>query len=757
MNFYDVIFAQQKTKMDSKYFGEISDAINVLAGTETTYTPAEMAPAILDAIPTETASGNPINITDAANFPAEECVTTLEPVQDLHGYDKPWPDGGGKNLFPYAIASKTEQGNLFNFSTNLPSGTYTLSFSSLITRTTYMSVRIDYVDGSIGPTVDIQADQNFGVFNLTKDANHILWYVRENTSIEEIQLELGTTATAYEPYSNECPISGHTGVELTRTGKNLLVATVNSIKSANTSGIWNDNSYTLNDITFTIVTDTTGNVTGISVNGTSSAWVVFNLNVNQRLVANDYKMTCSNASNNCYLSVNVNGTEYAATSSESERQFSTSTDDVIAPVIVIRPNVTVTNTVLKPMIRLATDTDATFEPYQGETHSITFPALGKNLLDIIPYAEWQPTYYEVNNDVLTLLRQDSFPFITIERPSLTLSAGTYSISTSNTSIIQVYNITTGTEITREPNPTFTLAENATIGIKILSDSYPFVAGHVMLELGNQATTYEPYTNTAYGCEVDWVNGVLRVDRASLDITYEEQLSGFTTSSDGAYASLNQAEGLAKIDQVNVVCICSSAIGIPYISRVADAYKNECRVYSNIYNEVVIRAGAGQASTKTELFNIYNGAQVVYELATPIEIPLTPEVITLLKGENNVWTDAGTSEIEYKVDLNSYIQKLIDEASAQASTLSVSPLSLGRSAAVSTNGESEEAEELPVEDVESVDEVEEEPAENKKADEPVEEKEVEDLTVKKEIIEELAETERVEDIKETEEHESEVEE
>jgi hypothetical protein len=26
-------------------------------------------------------------------------VTTLEPVQDLHGYDKPWPAGGGKNLF----------------------------------------------------------------------------------------------------------------------------------------------------------------------------------------------------------------------------------------------------------------------------------------------------------------------------------------------------------------------------------------------------------------------------------------------------------------------------------------------------------------------------------------------------------------------------------------------------------------------------------------------------------------------------------
>jgi hypothetical protein len=148
-------------------------------------------------------------------------------------------------------------------------------------------------------------------------------------------------------------------------------------------------------------------------------------------------------------------------------------------------------------------------------------------------------------------------------------------------------------------------------------------------------------------------------------------------------------------------------------------------------------------------------------------PLTSEVITLLKGENNMWTDAGTSEIEYKVDLNSYIQNLIDEASVQASTLSVSPLSLGRSAAVSTDEvgepieESEEAEKLPVDEVESVDEadeVEDEPIEDDEADEPAKEnKEAEDLTAKKEMEEELAETEKVEDIKKTEEQESEAEE
>jgi hypothetical protein len=116
---------------------------------------------------------------------------------------------------------------------------------------------------------------------------------------------------------------------------------------------------------------------------------------------------------------------------------------------------------------------------------------------------------------------------------------------------------------------------------------------------------------------------------------------------------------------------------------------------------------------------YGGSiEVCYELATPIEIPLTPEVITLLKGENNIWTDAGTSEIKYKVDLQSYIQKLINEASAKVSTLSMSPLSLDKNAlndmeAVNPVIEietDEEAEEMPIE---------EEPAESKEgSDSPI---------------------------------------
>lgn len=41
-----------------------------------------------------------------------------------------------------------------------------------------------------------------------------------------------------------------------------------------------------------------------------------------------------------------------------------------------------------------------------------------------------------------------------------------------------------------------------------------------------------------------------------------------------------------------------------------------------------------------------GAQVVYELATPVTYQLTPQEIQTLKGANNIWADTGDVTVEY---------------------------------------------------------------------------------------------------------------
>ena len=47
---------------------------------------------------TKTAEGNPITFSDGADAPLVKCTTEIQGSQDLHGYDKPWVGGAGKNL-----------------------------------------------------------------------------------------------------------------------------------------------------------------------------------------------------------------------------------------------------------------------------------------------------------------------------------------------------------------------------------------------------------------------------------------------------------------------------------------------------------------------------------------------------------------------------------------------------------------------------------------------------------------------------------
>jgi len=54
-----------------------------------------------------------------------------------------------------------------------------------------------------------------------------------------------------------------------------------------------------------------------------------------------------------------------------------------------------------------------------------------------------------------------------------------------------------------------------------------------------------------------------------------------------------------------------------------------------------------------------GAQVVYQLATPITYNLTPTEVKSLLGVNNVWSDAGDVDVEYRADTKLYIKRLTD--------------------------------------------------------------------------------------------------
>ncbi len=229
-----------KGLVNESSLNNIADAINVLNGTEGTYAPSEMGAEIIDAIPSVTKSGDIVSITDAAAYPAESVVTTLEPVQDLHGYDNPWPAGGGKNLLNDSLLVQQTTGlsnrlrcNLF--AVQMKQGdSCVLSFVGNDIQCVFAMANTAQPPSDPGeyPPIVTGTDsgwQNSGyVYTASVDGWITLGFRKSDDStivpddISNPQLELGSTATSYAPYSNICPISGHTGVELTRTGKNLF-------------------------------------------------------------------------------------------------------------------------------------------------------------------------------------------------------------------------------------------------------------------------------------------------------------------------------------------------------------------------------------------------------------------------------------------------------------------------------------------------------------------------------------------------------
>lgn len=174
-------------------------------------------------------------ITDGmASFDSldEADVTSLKvgisPVQDLHGYANPWVGGAGKNK--YSGSNITTTGfYTYQFPTPLPAGTYTVSALLVSTTTGQCDVRFRRQDTS--QIITCRLTPNSGhrasaTVTLDEPAYYAYFYQSTSTSGYEatwsdIQIEQGSTATSYAPYTNICPIYGHTDINVYQVGKNL--------------------------------------------------------------------------------------------------------------------------------------------------------------------------------------------------------------------------------------------------------------------------------------------------------------------------------------------------------------------------------------------------------------------------------------------------------------------------------------------------------------------------------------------------------
>ena len=163
------------------------------------------------------------------------------------------------------------------------------------------------------------------------------------------------------------------------TNKNLLPITLDQLQAINTSGTWEDNVYTYRGITITV--DIFNNlITGISVNGANTAGsVVFKLTDNfvyQLLSEDKYYIsdgvdTTAIVSGSAYISVErkkgESGESHYLSTNNEERSVKFTVDysvyDYYFINIYIPNNSSISNAVFYPMIRRASISDDTYEPY----------------------------------------------------------------------------------------------------------------------------------------------------------------------------------------------------------------------------------------------------------------------------------------------------------------------------------------------------------------------------------------------------------
>lgn len=395
--------------------------------------------------------------------------------------------------------------------------------------------------------------------------------------------------------SNVRPISGWTGANISRTGKNLIdqsfFADVDNYTVSGSYGY----SYT-EYLPFPAGTQIT-----IKFSGDDSGIQTCNMNICGQAIVNDGKFATKTTT------VPASGIRAGI----NKGDYATKQDALDA--IFAHGNL---------QIELGSPATA-YAAYVGNTYPVQFPAT-KNLLN-------ESTLPPLDNPnvmkyVSVYVGNGTFT------ASSNIPAGTYA------DIFFIAGIATGGASTSTNG-----VWNGQARTQTAEDGYVTIAYrnsaldyHIQIEAGTTATPYEPY-GTIYGGYIDPVRGVAV---ATWGMVYGGSLGWSAATSSGKrvfYTTItSQTPSVAE-------AICDrykTKTAVPYDNKSGIAYALEGLRYG-------IRDDDYAEATATEFKEAVANMQIAYRLPTSIEYPLTPQLIKSLKGQNNVFSDLnGNTTVQY---------------------------------------------------------------------------------------------------------------
>lgn len=235
--------------------------------------------------------------------------------------------------------------------------------------------------------------------------------------------------------------------------------------------------------------------------------------------------------------------------------------------------------------------------------------------------------------------------------SFVLPSGTYTFSVSDTmsglyvrkngaNVASAYNNTKLTFTLTEPTAVRLMLYKAGVGVDY------WASLNIMLELGSTGTPYSPYIgdsissslpNTLYGGTVDVVTGEVTVTHVYALLNDPDKWSVSTGVTDFVYDT--QYTDRKLYDNNSYDGLACSYVPIRYGDEPygrwlgATNYRFGIKWANGSLADIKADAQAGKIS-------------IVYELATPQTIQLTPTAINAFKGTNTVWSNGDSVTVEY---------------------------------------------------------------------------------------------------------------
>ena len=620
-----------------------------------------------------TAFAAPVTKTVTKKSKVTSCEVSFTPSQDLHGYDSPWPAGGGVNKFNITTATVKKWQLYSNTFKTLTDDnqyvSYTVNSDESITVTTTSSyygicfevasdenIRIFSQNTQVASVVQSWASYtdaaelfNGSALSCTIPANNSaclsLRFNSAGTYTVKLQLENGQSASAWTPYSNICPITGWTGAEVTVSGKNLLKTGGLTLGAPSSTEFSNATKRTFTDGTYII---------GLTLNNYYMTTPVVSHSVSENRVTietsakayglaipivglipqQNYTFSCDKVSGAIGVSYfEQDGTFISNTVTSQTSIVLTVPQNAYYTLLHFVPTTDgETGTYTNIQLEIGSSASS-YTPFRApSTSSVTFGVQSANKWD----EEWVVSHEDINTTTGEIVptsasyqyfRSKNFIPVQGDTPYYNFNNATtgnyrFFYYDSNKDYISYESRPVNAINTPPANAAYMLFR---FGVSSMDFTYQ---NNIAINFPYTVTTYNPYRNYILGGTADVVQGSGSGAYAEVDMS---QLS-WRYNTDAWTNPIFYAQLTDNVVQGNMLCSMYPVIKTGGVNSVPDKtiYTSTTYIYlrDDSYTSV--------QDLTTEL----SGQQFVYELATPTDFTFPPasEQLTLAKGTNNAWAE-----------------------------------------------------------------------------------------------------------------------